>query len=354
MTLDLEKFFSLSFEMFCIAGTDGFFKKINPAFSKILGYPENELLGKPFVDFVHPDDQSATLEQVARLSGGSSTTHFINRYRTKKGDWKWFDWIAVPSGSFIYATARDITTQKATELALRKAERLASIGTLAAGIAHELNNPIGLLQLQLDNVLANGGHSKNTLNTFRQMQKNIDRAAHIVKSVLRFSRKESSEKSQLHFENILKSALDLSSQMLCAKAVDIQVEQIGTLEPIFGNAIELEQVLINLIHNATFASKFGGTIHVTMRQTEPGLRFTIEDHGLGMSEEEVDRAFDPFFTTRTETGGTGLGLSTCYGIMSDHGGRIEIESALEKGTVVSLFIPSAVADQTFSSENVGK
>jgi PAS domain S-box-containing protein len=346
MSLDLEKFFSLSLEMFCVAGTDGYFKKINPAFSRILGYPRHYLLGKPFLDFVHPSDKAATILEVENLSNGQATTNFVNRYRTNDGAWKWFDWIAVPDGELIYATARDITEQKNTEIALGKAERLASIGTLAAGIAHELNNPIGLLQLQVDNLLEDPSVADSTRIRLEKMRSNIDRSTHIIRSILRFARKESSEKSLVDVADLIEAAVEMSSRFIAKKEIQVRVETNDNLLPILGNAVELEQVLLNIIHNSTIACDGKGQICLRAIQTEPGLRLTIEDNGAGMNEEEMQRAFYPFFTTRQDIGGTGLGLSTCHGIISDHKGKIQIESALGKGTIVSIFIPSVENQET--------
>ncbi len=121
---EYEKFFSLSQDMFCIAGTDGYFKKINPSFERILGYSHEELLARPFIDFVHPDDVSKTMAELSHLSRGGITVNFENRYRCKDGNYKWLSWTSSPAdtSSLVYAVARDITDQKAVNESLRKNE----------------------------------------------------------------------------------------------------------------------------------------------------------------------------------------------------------------------------------------
>lgn len=125
---ELSNFFEMSIDMLTIAGTDGYFKRVNPAFLKTLGYSEAELLGQPFNDFVHPDDKEATLREIDRLSFGIPTVYFSNRYRAKNGAYHWLNWTAYPKGDRIYAIARDVTVAKAAKTQLEeKNERLRSI-----------------------------------------------------------------------------------------------------------------------------------------------------------------------------------------------------------------------------------
>jgi len=124
MEIDIVRFFDLSIDMMCIAGTDGYFKRINPAFEKSLGYSEAELLAKPFIDFVHPDDISPTLAELKKLSCGYPTLTFENRYCCKDGSYKWLSWTAHPVDSVIYAIARDVTEQKRLNLALHESEKI--------------------------------------------------------------------------------------------------------------------------------------------------------------------------------------------------------------------------------------
>ena len=129
MTGDIEKLFRLSLDLICIAGTDGYFKKINPAFSKLLGYSEEELLKTPFLQFIHPDDRENTMKEVESQLQGSPTLYFENRYLHKDGSARWLAWNAYADiqEGLLYAIARDVTGQKQTEAALRDSEELLSV-----------------------------------------------------------------------------------------------------------------------------------------------------------------------------------------------------------------------------------
>jgi PAS domain S-box-containing protein len=116
-----ERLFNLSADMMCIAGTDGYFKRLNQPFSKTLGYSEAELKAKPLIEFVHPDDVTATLTQIEKLAIGLPTLHFVNRYRCKDGMYKWLDWTTTPNGDTLYAVARDVTERKQLEKTLHQA-----------------------------------------------------------------------------------------------------------------------------------------------------------------------------------------------------------------------------------------
>jgi PAS domain S-box-containing protein len=144
-----DHFFSLALDLFCIAGEDGFFKTVNPAFSQTLGWSEQELLARPFLDFVHPADVAATLREVERLSAGEPVIHFENRYRCKDGSWRWLAWRAAPgTGSLIYASARDVTDQRRArdELEARVEERTAELARANADLAQHREQLEDLVQ----------------------------------------------------------------------------------------------------------------------------------------------------------------------------------------------------------------
>jgi PAS domain S-box-containing protein len=152
MDEDILRFFDLSIDLQCIAGTDGYFKRINPAFEKTLGYSEAELLGRPFIYFIHPDDISPTLAELNKLSSGNPTLSFENRYCCKDGSYKWLSWTAHPVDKIIFAIARDVTEQKRLNLALQESEKLFRSTLETASVAIIAANGSG--QISLSNLMA--------------------------------------------------------------------------------------------------------------------------------------------------------------------------------------------------------
>src|SRR5450432_1813304 len=155
---DIEDFFEMSLDNLCVAGIDGYFKRVNPSWTRTLGWTAAELLSRPSVEFVHPDDRASTLVGRKQLQMGSAMGPLTNRYQCKDGSFRWFEWrsIAHLDRGLVYASARDITEQKLIEARLSEAtlrerdlhrqltiaDRMASVGTLAGGVAHEINNPL--------------------------------------------------------------------------------------------------------------------------------------------------------------------------------------------------------------------
>lgn len=224
---------------------------------------------------------------------------------------------------------------------LQRSQRLASIGTLAAGIAHEVNNPLGLIMLQVDSGLRDKHEPKAVEKALREIEKHVQRCAHIVKSVLRFAREETSERLLQDLNHIVQRAEDLVREHTERHGVALDLALGDELPLIEANPTELEQVMVNVIHNAVHACHQGGCVSIQTQRRDGTVRAIVHDNGAGMSTEQLEHALDPFYTTRLHEGGTGLGLSTCHGIVSQHGGRMAIESAIGTGTKVTLDFPSA-------------
>ncbi len=220
-----------------------------------------------------------------------------------------------------------------SQAATRRAERLASLGTLAAGLAHELNNPLGTIRMAAELAVQAEDHP-STIQALEDIREDVRRCSRIVNSVLKFSRDEPSEKWALSLNAIAKNARDRTRKS--TSMVIFELDLAEDLPPILGNETEIERVLINLIENAIQASSAHGRIVVGTRVEGAKAVCEIRDEGEGMTTEALEQAFDPFYTTRVGAGGTGLGLSVSHGIVRDHGGTIELASTPGAGTTVTL------------------
>lgn len=222
---------------------------------------------------------------------------------------------------------------------LQRAERLASLGTLAAGIAHEINNPLGMMLLSTDIALRSLDKPEKLAELLGQQRSDVERCSRIVKGVLNFARQQPTEKLPQDLNEIVRHGMHFTQEYAKIHGVVMEEHLADPLNRIMGNAIELEQVVVNLVHNAVQACSAGGHVAIETHQVDGKVRLVIRDDGCGMTSEQIEHAFDPFYTTRQGKGGTGLGLSTVHGIVAGHGGTIEIASEANRGSVFTIEFP---------------
>jgi signal transduction histidine kinase len=237
----------------------------------------------------------------------------------------------------------DITERMELESQLSQADKLSSIGLLAAGVAHEVNTPLAVIssyaqmlakQLQGDTTKA-GLLEKITRSSFR--------ASEIVNNLLNFSRTGGTEFADVNVNKIILDTLALLDHQFKTSRIKVEDELAGDLPAIHGNAGRLQQVFLNLFLNAKDAMPGGGTLRVTTANGT-GVSVVVSDTGAGIAQEHIARIYDPFFTTKTsprdgQNRGTGLGLSVTYGIIQEHAGKIRVESRPGSGTTFFLDFP---------------
>jgi PAS domain S-box-containing protein len=496
-----ERFFSLSLDMLAIAGMDGYFKRVNPAFEQTLGYSAEEMLARPFIEFVHPEDRAATLSEVEKLSRGGRTLQFENRYQCKDGSWKWLSWKAqpFPEEGLLYATARDMTEQKRSEDRIRelnenlerlvvertgelqeserrhrtllanlqgmayrcrndrdwtmefvsegcrelvgrapeeftagrvnyaslihpdeqeavwntvqtaikakapfqleyrihhadgswrwvlehgrgvwnergelvvlegfagditnrkeaqrqllRAQRLESIGTLASGVAHDLNNALAPILMSIELLRMQHPESAEILDT---MEASARRGAGMVRQVLTFAKGAEGERLLVQPRHLL-AEMEKIVRGTFPKNIEFRTAFGKALSPILGDTTQLHQVLLNLCVNARDAMPGGGTLTLEAENVEidathasgvadakPGnyVVWRVKDTGTGIPPEILERIFEPFFSTKGPDKGTGLGLSTVIGIVKSHGGFLQVNSIPGQGSTFSIYLPA--------------
>jgi len=261
----------------------------------------------------------------------------------------------------------DITEKKQLEAQYLRAQRLESIGTLAGGIAHDLNNiltPIlaaaQLLPLKLSNT------DEQSQQMFKIIETNAKRGAALVKQVLQFARGVEGKRTIVQVNHVFSEIKQIVQQTF-PKSIEFSTNIKSDLWAVIGDATHLHQVLMNLVVNARDAMPDGGTLNISAENVlidehyvrmnleasvGPHIVITVADTGIGMSPEIVDRIFEPFFTTKEFSKGTGLGLSTVRGIITSHGGFINVSSNVERGTEFKVFLPAVQATATLLAENL--
>jgi PAS domain S-box-containing protein len=349
-----EERFRLAFEEspwgMTIIALDGTWLQVNRAFCKMLGYTRDQLLRMSVAQVTHPNDLKRNSELTRQLADGTIPSfRFEKRYLHRNGRVVWAAVNATlvrgEDGRVLYGLTmvEDITQRKQAQQALRRAERLASIGTLAAGIAHEVNNPLGAIQLDAETALY-CSRQPSKQHTVSACLKNIAasarRGGQIVKDVLRFARSESTPKTVGDLRDAVVGACRLTRRLAEKHCIKIDYTPPDAECRVLLNSTEIEQVLVNLITNSILASRSGDRVEIELQRDPETVCALVRDFGVGMTSEQMDRIFDPFYTTRGSAGGTGLGLSISYGIVREHGGSIDVHSQPDNGTTMIVRLPN--------------
>jgi len=244
-------------------------------------------------------------------------------------------------------SVRNLTDERRIAEQLRQSEKLAALGELVAGVAHELNNPLAgisaFAQLLLEEEL-----NADQRESARLIKREADRAVGVIRDLLLFSRKAGPSTMPLDINGLVQLTLRLRAYSLRSSGVQVETHLDADLPEVSGDDQKLQQVILNLIVNAEYAMRRSATKRLAIRTAHEGDAVVTEvsDTGAGMSEETVQRVFEPFFTTKPAGEGTGLGLSVSYGIVEAHGGTITVESAPGRGTTFRIMLPISDTSDT--------
>jgi len=236
-----------------------------------------------------------------------------------------------------------IAAQKMAESRLVQAAKLAAVGEMAAGIAHELNNPLttiaGFTELALEEIPA----EQPVYHDLQLVLRETKRARNVVRRLLDFARQTESVRTRSDINEIVADVLSLTNHLLRTGGITVYPDYAEHLPWVSVDRNQIKQVLLNLIHNAMHAMPAGGNLYLSTafqrNDQRDGVTIMIRDTGVGIAPEHIPRLFEPFFTTRSHEGGTGLGLSVSYGIILNHGGRIDVQSSLGEGSTFTIWLP---------------
>ncbi len=377
-TEELNKFFNISLDLLCIAGTDGYFRKINPVFEEILGYSHEELLSKPFLDFVHPDDVESTLEAVSSLASQKEVIQFLNRYRCKDGTYRWIEWSSAPSGDTIYAAARDITDRKHAEEELKKhrdhleeminertkelVEKNKELKTqrkqveeanklkseFLSNMSHELRTPLNSI-MALSRVLimqAKDKLSDDENNYLEIVERNGKQLLSLINDILDLSKIEAGKMDInpqfISIANVLNIIKENMQTLADEKSLTINLEIPNNLPQVETDETRLHQAILNIVSNAV---KFtdAGSVDISVKCNQENIYIEVKDTGIGISTENLPHIFDEFRqvdgSSSRQFEGTGLGLAIASKMIKILGGKIDVKSKLGKGSVFRISLP---------------
>lgn len=350
--------------------TDGLY--FNDDWLLRIGYTKDEVPKYSFGwrdQFVHPDDWSILRRDlILHFKGFVDIYENEHRIRTKNGEWKWI----LDRGTVVKRDERgralraigthvDITQRKHVEKALKdsraestRSAHLASIGELAAGVAHEINNPINSI-INLSQILVNECDAYRMEHDIAQrIIKEGDRIATIVGSLLSFASDRNEEKIHVNLHQVMHETLALTQAQIHNSGIDLQVSISADLPEIVGHPQRIQQVFLNIISNARYALNQKNPTEGEERKLldisavlitiddQPYVRIVFLDTGTGIAADIIDRVLEPFFSTKPAGKGTGLGLSVSHGIIRDHHGKLSIESAEGKFTKIIIDLPVAI------------
>ena len=358
------QFFKIALEMLCIAGSDGYFKRLNPAWS-VLGYTEAELCARPFIEFVHPEDRAATIAEAERLSRGETVVQFENRYQCKDGSWRTLQWSAAADTEpgLIYAAARDVTERRREEAERRVLVDLLEVrneelvrasrakSDFLAMMSHELRTPLNSI-IGFSEVLLDGKVGSVNDKQARYLQNVYQSGRHLLGlinelldlSKIEAGRMEVIAKPCSPRAAILDAVGTLRPQAE-ARAVRVVVEAPSGLPAVSADPARLKQILYNLLSNAIKFTGEGGRVNVVASSgAQPHeLRILVRDSGAGIRQQDQARLFKPFaqLENAQNKGGTGLGLALSKQLVELMRGRIGVESTPGKGATFFIDLPVA-------------
>src|SRR6266851_5172542 len=338
-------------DLILVLDTAAHYTFVSPRCREVLGYDVEDAQHMEFGDRTHPEDLPALLSLYKNLINGKQTFASMEvRVRHKLGDWRRirfnFSPLSDEKGSIegVVLSGRDVTDLKRLEEQLIQAEKLAAMGQMLAGVAHELNNPLTAILGVTELLRERPGADDSTKRQLELTHRQARRAARIVQNLLEFSRTASPQKKPLDLNNILERTVQLHEHSLRRNNIEVDSRLPGELPGVIGDANQLIQVFLNLITNAEQAIREvrdSGRIQIRAGRIVNQLTITVQDDGVGIRSEALLRIFDPFYTTKRPGGGTGLGLSICMSIIREHGGNIEAEVLPAGGSAFTVSLPRA-------------
>ena len=340
-------------------------KFASPAVRSVLNVDPDSIVGRNLIEMVHPDDRSAGAAFLHRLTHEPAKAALMQWRLTLPGqsvrhlETMGSNLLNEPEVQGIVLNSRDVSERRQMEEQLRQAQKMEAIGQLAGGVAHDFNNILTALQLQLELMRAEHAEMPGVQSGLDDLKQSAQRAIGLTRQLLMFARKQMVVMETIELESLLGHLLKMLRRLI-GENITIEFSPANSANWVKADAGMLEQVVMNLVVNARDAMKSGGKVTLTTSRatfrdadlpSNPDRRvgyfvcLSVADTGHGMDAVTRERIFEPFFTTKGQGRGTGLGLATVYGIVKQHEGWIEVSSTPDQGTTFTVFLPASAAPE---------
>jgi PAS domain S-box-containing protein len=344
-----------SSDMITVIDSGGQIVFASPSVERALVLPERGYEGTPLELLIHPDDRARAIEFIAAVARDNAPVKPVEwRMRAADGTWMEVETTATgqlddPDVQGIVLNSRDVTERKRLEAQLRQSQRLESVGQLAGGIAHDFNNFLSVIRGYARFLTEAMDEEEPLRSDALEIEKAAERASRLTSQLLVFSRNEVVQRRVVDLPDVVGGLTSLLARTV-GEQVTFQTDVERPLRRVEADPTQMEQVLVNLVVNARDAMPSGGELRIELANAPEALdgadavRLTVRDSGDGMPAHVVERAFEPFYTTKPKGEGTGLGLATVYGIVTQTGGTVEIQSAPGAGTTIEVLLPATDAE----------
>jgi PAS domain S-box-containing protein len=342
-----RRIFEVSRDMILVTNRDGRIVNMNPAGLNMLGYGETHksYLGKMFKDFFTDASDWSVIEDAIEQNGFITNAEIELKHRDERSI------RSLISGTLdkglsenedtIHFLVKDIEQRRLNEEQIAQADKLASIGQLSAGIAHEINNPMGIILGYTQLLLRNEAPESEKYQDLKTIEKHVRSCKSIVEGLLNFARRSKPKEDVIRVDEAMEDVLNFIQKHAGLNNIEISKDYDPTVPQMLLDEKKIKQVFMNLIMNAKHAIGDKGKLSLStgFEATDHKVLIKIADTGYGIEKKNLARIFDPFFTTKPTGEGTGLGLSVSYGIIKNHGGDILVDSKVGRGSTFTIVLP---------------
>ena len=353
-TEERDAVWRVSKDLFALMDRDGRIQSCNPAWEAALGYDAADLVGKSLLALVDPAAAGPLRAQFARLVEAGSLRDLDLALAARGGELRWFSWSAVCEGERIYVTGRDVTERRQLDEQLRRAQKMEALGQLTGGVAHDFNNLLQVIGGNLQLLGRDIGGNERAEGRVRNALAGVSRGAKLASQLLAFGRRQPLQPKVVNIGRFV-TGMDEMLRRALGEEIELETVVAGGLWNTLIDPNQIENALLNLAINARDAMEGVGKLtietsnasldahYAAQNETTPGqfVLIAVSDTGSGIPPEILDRVFDPFFSTKPEGRGTGLGLSMVYGFVRQSGGHIKLYSEVGQGTTVKIYLPRA-------------